>query len=121
MKLSDNTKEVLKNFSEINPNLKITPGKEIKTISTMKNILATASVEEEFPQDIAIYDLSEFLGMMSLFNKPTFEFDDKSMTISEEGTSTKSKYFFASLRELIFPESTRGTSIFWAISVTNWI
>ena len=51
MKLSDNTKEILKNFSEINPNLKITPGKEIKTISTMKNILATAGVEEEFPQD----------------------------------------------------------------------
>ena len=49
MKLSDNTKEVLKNFSEINTNLKITLGKEIKTISTMKNILATVSVEKTFP------------------------------------------------------------------------
>ena len=66
MKISDTTKEILKNFSEINPNLMITPGKEIKTISTMKNILATAGVEEDFPQDIAIYDLSEFLGMLSL-------------------------------------------------------
>ena len=74
MKLSDNTKEILKNFSEINPNLKDYIRKEIKTISTMKNILATVSVEEEFPQDIAIYDLSEFLGMLSLFNKPTFDF-----------------------------------------------
>ena len=54
MKISDNTKEILKNFSEINPNLMITPGKTIKTISTMKNILATAEVEEDFPQDIAI-------------------------------------------------------------------
>ena len=95
MKLSDNTKEILKNFSEINPNLMITPGKEIKTISTMKNILATAGVEENFPQDIAIYDLSEFLGMLSLFNKPVFDFDEKLMTINEEGTSTKSKYYFA--------------------------
>ena len=92
MKLSDNTKEILRNFSEINPNLMITPGKTIKTISTMKNILATAGVEEEFPQDIAIYDLSEFLGMLSLFNKPVFAFDDKSLTINEEGTKTKSKY-----------------------------
>ena len=35
MKISDTTKEILKNFSEINPNLMITPGKEIKTISTI--------------------------------------------------------------------------------------
>ena len=70
----------------------------------MKNILATAGVEEDFPQDIAIYDLSEFLGMMSLFNKPTFAFDDKSMTISEEGTSTKSKYFFADASILTVPQ-----------------
>ena len=88
MQLSESTKEILKNFSEINPNLKITPGKQIKTISTMKNILATAQVSEEFPQDIAIYDLNEFLGVMSLFNKPKFAFDDKSMTMQEEGTST---------------------------------
>ena len=54
MKLSEATKEILKNFSDINPNLMINPGKELKTISTMKNILATAKVEEEFPQDIAI-------------------------------------------------------------------
>ena len=95
MQLSESTKEILKNFSEINPNLVITPGKQLKTISTMKNILATANVSEDFPQDIAIYDLNEFLGVMSLFTKPTFAFDDKSLSISEEGTSTKSKYYFA--------------------------
>ena len=104
MKLSEATKEILKNFSDINPNLMINPGKELKTISTMKNILATAKVEEEFPQDIAIYDLSEFLGVMSLFNKPTFTFDDKSLSISEEGTKTKSKYYFADASILTTPQ-----------------
>ena len=104
MKLSDTTKEILKNFSEINPNLLITPGKQIKTISTMKNILATAGVEEDFPQDIAIYDLSEFLGMLSLFSKPVFDFDEKLMTINEEGTSTKSKYYFADPSILTTPQ-----------------
>jgi len=104
MKLSDATKEILKNFSEINPNLMITPGNQIKTISTMKNILATAGVEENFPQEIAIYDLSEFLGMLSLFSKPVFDFDEKLMTINEEGTSTKSKYFFADPSILTTPQ-----------------
>ena len=104
MQLSESTKEILKNFSEINPNLMIKPGKELKTISTMKNILATATVSEEFPQDIAIYDLNEFLGVMSLFNKPKFAFDDKSMTMQEEGTSTKSKYYFADPSILTVPQ-----------------
>ena len=106
MKLSDNTKEILKNFSEINPNLLIEPGKVVKTISTMKNILATAGVEEDFPQEIAIYDLSEFLGMLSLFNKPSFEFDEKFMTINEGGTSTKSKYYFADPSILTVPQKS---------------
>ena len=104
MRLSESTKEILKNFSEINPNLVITPGKQLKTISTMKNILATANVSEDFPQDIAIYDLNEFLGVMSLFTKPTFAFDDKSLSISEEGTSTKSKYYFADPSILTVPQ-----------------
>ena len=104
MQLSESTKEILKNFSEINPNLVITPGKQLKTISTMKNILDTANVSEDFPQDIAIYDLNEFLGVMSLFTKPTFAFDDKSLSISEEGTSTKSKYYFADPSILTVPQ-----------------
>ena len=104
MQLSENTKEILKNFSEINPNLMIKPGKQLKTISTMKNILATANVSEDFPQDIAIYDLNEFLGVMSLFTKPQFTFDDKSLSIGEEGTSTKSKYYFADPSILTVPQ-----------------
>ncbi len=104
MKLSESTLEIFKNFSDINPNLMIKAGKELKTISTMKTIFATAKVEEEFPQDIAIYDLSEFLGVLSLFNKPTFSFDEKSMTIQDEGTSTKSKYYFADSSILTTPQ-----------------
>ena len=104
MQLSESTKEILKNFSEINPNLMIKPGKQLKTISTMKNILATANVSEDFPQDIAIYDLNEFLGVMSLFTKPQFTFDDKSLSIGEEGTSTKSKYYFAEPSILTVPQ-----------------
>ena len=104
MQLSESTKEILKNFSEINPNLMIKPGKELKTISTMKNILATANVSEDFPQEIAIYDLNEFLGVMSLFTKPQFTFDDKSLSIGEEGTSTKSKYYFADPSILTVPQ-----------------
>ena len=61
MKLTENTVNVLKNFSTINPNLLVKEGSTITTMSAMKNILAKADVDEQFNQQFAIYDLNEFL------------------------------------------------------------
>ena len=66
MKLSDATVGVLKNFANINQNILIEEGKQIRTMSTMKNILASAGVVEEFPKNVGIYDLNEFLGVLSM-------------------------------------------------------
>ena len=57
MKVSDQTLEVLKNFSEINTNILVKPGSELSTISTMKNILAKATIPESFDKQFAVYDL----------------------------------------------------------------
>ena len=65
MKLSNHTTSVLKNFATINQNLVIKEGNTITTMSAMKNIVAKADVEETFPQEVAIYDLNEFLASMS--------------------------------------------------------
>ena len=46
MKLSNKTLEVLKNFSNINQNILIEEGNVLRTISTMKNILGRATIEE---------------------------------------------------------------------------
>ena len=48
MKLNDQTVSILKNFSTINQNLVIKEGSEIATMSAMKNIVAKATVEENF-------------------------------------------------------------------------
>ena len=74
MKLSNHTTSVLKNFATINQNLVIKQGSEMTTMSAMKNIIARATVEETFPQEIAIYDLNEFLGALSLFTNPILDF-----------------------------------------------
>ena len=96
MKLSNHTTSVLKNFSTINQNLVINEGNTIKTMSAMKNIVAKAEVEETFPQEVAIYDLNEFLGALSLFSSPVLDFNDSYVMISEETKpSTKMKYFYS--------------------------
>lgn len=103
MKISESTKEVLKNFAEINQNLLINPGKRLSTISTMKNILAKAEIEEEFPQELGIYDMHEFLGTLGLFQKPVLTFDEKNMVINEEGISTSTNYYFSDPSVLVSP------------------
>ena len=96
MKLSNNTISVLKNYASINQNLVIKEGKEITTMSAMKNIIARAEVEEDFPQEVAIYDLNEFLSCISLFQSPNLEFESTFVTITEENKpTTKMKYFYS--------------------------
>ena len=92
MILSNETKEVLKNFSTINQNLVIKEGSSISTMSAMKNIVANAKVTEKFPKEFAIYDLNEFLAALSLFTKPELDFKDDFVLITEESKSLKYWY-----------------------------
>ena len=96
MKLSNHTTLVLKNFATINQNLVIKEGNTISTMSAMKNIVAKADVEETFPQEVAIYDLNEFLASLSLFTSPVLEFYENHVMITEENNSSNSlKYFYS--------------------------
>ena len=87
MKLSNDTRDVLKNYSTINANLLVSPGNKIATMSQMKNIVSTATVTDTFDTDFAIYDLNEFLSAMSLFDDPDLTFGDSSVNISQGGQS----------------------------------
>tara|TARA_B100000424_G_scaffold13102_1_gene9685 strand:+ start:6383 stop:7051 length:669 start_codon:yes stop_codon:yes gene_type:complete len=96
MNLSEQTVSILKNFSAINQNLLVKQGKVLNTMSAMKNIVAKAEVEEEFPVEFAIYDLNEFLSAMSLFEKANLDFDDNFVVMSETGKKGKKlKYWFS--------------------------
>ena len=96
MTLSEQTVSILKNFSAINQNLIIKQGSEIATVSAMKNIVASAKVEESFPVEFAIYDLNEFLSALSLFEKPDLDFQENYVLITESGSKGKSlKYWFS--------------------------
>lgn len=83
MKISKETLTILKNFSGINPNLLIKAGSRLSTISAQKNVMAEVTVAETFPVDFGIYDLSKFLGIVSLFDDADIDFTDKVAKISE--------------------------------------
>ena len=96
MKLSNETVTVLKNFSTINQNLVIKAGNKLSTMSAMKNIVASADVQEDFPQDFAIYDLNEFLAAISLFDTVDLDFKNDFVVITEGGNPQRSLQYWYS-------------------------
>ena len=102
MKLSDSTLSLLKNFSTINQSILFKKGNKLRTISVMKNILAEATVSEEFPKDFGVYELNQFLNGMALYNSPELDFQDDSYVVIKEGRS-RSKFFFAEPNVIVTP------------------
>ena len=102
MKLSDKTISVLKNFSSINQSILFKEGSKLRTISVMKNILAEATVTEEFMKDFGIYDLNQFLNGLSLHSSPELDFKNDGYVVIREGKS-RTKYFFADPNVIVTP------------------
>ena len=102
MKLSESTINLLKNFSSINQSILFKEGNKLRSISVMKNILAEATIAEEFPKDFGIYDLNQFLNGLSLHNSPELDFQNNQFVVIKEG-KMRSKYFFADASVIVSP------------------
>lgn len=104
MELNDNIIQTLKNFASINQNILIKEGNEIRTIAEARNILAKATLDIEFPGDFGIYDLNEFINVLSLVDTPRLSFNDEYVTVSDSTGRSKIKYFFSSSDTLTSPQ-----------------
>ena len=102
MQLSEDTIALLTNFGSINSNIVLRPGQQIKTISEAKNILAGADIVEDFPTDMGIYDLNEFLSTYSLVDDATLAFEDNSVQI--KNNTNKVRFYFAEPSILTTPD-----------------
>ena len=108
MKLSDNTLTVLKNFASINNSILVKQGTQLRTMSVAKNILAEAEIEEDFPRDVAVYDLNQFLNGLSLHQDPDLDFENNSYITIREGRR-RVKYFYADPAVIISPPDKQIT------------
>lgn len=103
MELSENTLSVLRNFSTINQNVMFRQGNVLKTMSEARNVLASATLDVDMPQDFGVYDLNEFIGVLSLVDTPRLKFDTDYVTIGDSTGRTKIKYFFSPEETLTAP------------------
>jgi hypothetical protein len=95
MKLSNETLSVLKNFAAINQGILFKKGKILRTVSPHKNVMAEATINEEIPAEFGVYDLNNFLSVLTLHkDDPVIEFDTSNILISGLQGRSKIKYRF---------------------------
>lgn len=103
MKLSQSTLTILNNYATINSNIVFNSGNTVKTMSEAKNILSSAQIEEEFPFEIGVYDLSEFLSVLAMFDDPNIECKDSNFVITSEDNLQKIEYYYSDKSVLTSP------------------
>jgi len=102
MKLSTDTINILKNLATINANLVVKQGNELASIADNNSILASAVVKETFTKEFGIYNLSEFLSLISLIPNAEFDFEDKYVKVKAKGVQVK--YFYSNTEILTSPK-----------------
>lgn len=105
MRLTKNTIAILKNFSKINDSIIIENGDKIRTMAISEDLYAEAQIDSVFPRSFGIYDLSEFLRGVQMFDSPQLEFSDDSEYVlisedSDRGETPTTKYQFSDLQIL---------------------
>ena len=104
MKLSNETMIILKNFSSINPGILFKKGSTLSTVSSSKTVLAQATLQEDFPQEFASHELTNFLSVLTLSkDTPELDFDDKHVIVKALGGRSKIKYRFADKNMIVSP------------------
>lgn len=101
MKLEGRTLQILKNYCTINPSLQFKQGNHLTTVSPTKTLMAKAEIKEDIPSTFAIYDLSRFLGVLSLFDSPSIVLDEKFLNIQDSNRSVQ--YTFADPKLIVTP------------------
>lgn len=101
MNFEPQTLAILKNLATINPSICFKEGQKLRTISPGKTILAQATATSELPGTFAIYDLSRFLSVLSLFESPDIAPSNTFLTISDDRQTVN--YTFADLSTITVP------------------
>jgi hypothetical protein len=110
MKLSKQTLDIIKSFSMINQGILIRKGNVLKTVSTQKNVMAVATIEETLENEFAVYNLNEFLSVLSSsasgdvdLKEQKFEMSDDFFTIYSKKDTRRLHYGKASESMIITP------------------
>lgn len=104
MKIDEQLTEILNNFSQINPSIVFKPGNVVSTLKPSKSVMARATINSQFEKTFAVYSLSQFLQVLSLFENPEIDVLDNHMRI-KQGTEF-ARYTFCEPSLIATPPDT---------------
>ena len=105
MQFSKSTINILKNFQTINGSILVKTGNQLETISATKNILASAEIGETFEKEFGIYDLSEFLNVLTSENFLGADCEFKEGHVVFSKGRGISNYVYADSSTIVSPEN----------------
>lgn len=117
--LSDRTLQLLGNFETISPSIVLTPGKKLRTVNDSNTVIAIADIEEEFPFEFPILDLTKLLAIHRLpgFKNGKMDFGQDHLLLKGENSQLQ---FWRSAKELttVPSDEIELTNIDFEASVT---
>lgn len=84
--------DILKNFTTINNKIIVEPGDVIKVISPAFNVFAKTKLPFNIPVEFCLFDLNQFLRILSIDTSRNVEFRDKYLEIIGQYSSIKYHY-----------------------------
>ncbi len=111
--LTSPTIDILKNAASINQTLLFPKGDTLVTRSVKKHTYMNAQVPDKFPKSFTIYDLNQFLAVVTQFEKPVLSFDkaDEYVQISDESGGLSVKYHFGDVSLAYVPDSKKKVDL----------
>lgn len=100
--LSDRTLALLSNFETICPSITLEPGKKLRTINDSNTVIAFADIEEDFPFEFPILDLTKLLAILRLpsFKKCQIEMNENYLMLKGENSQLQFWRSAAKLAEI---------------------
>lgn len=102
MKLSENTLNTFKNFTNFNKSLLVIPGNVQRTANEDVTVIVEAKLEDSFPSQFGIFELTTLLSNISTLNKPDITLNDNHLVLDDG--QAKIKYFYCSPKLIKSPD-----------------
>ena len=104
-KLNKQSRVFIENFSKINPSMIFYPGNVLGTKSKDEDVGAFAKITDTIPSRFAIYDLSKFLSVLSLYDIDADLSVDEGKTLVIQGKNDRKFVFtLASEKGIVTPK-----------------
>ena len=84
MKLSKQTIEILENISSLNKQFLFRKGSSLKSCTQNKSLAVEAKVEEIFPSQVGVFDLSKILSCLKTFNDSELFFNENCVKVAND-------------------------------------